>query len=122
MATLIKKIMVLDGVGDALAMDEGEAVYDLIHPELLAGHCVELDFEGVDLIAPIFLNTAIGDLLEDIKLEDFKRLFRATNLDELDTEILGMVITDSYRYYTDPVYHAALDAANDKVARGEYDR
>ncbi len=122
MATLIKKIMVLDVVGDAVAMDEGETVYDLIHPELLAGHCVELDFEGVDWIAPIFLNTAIGDLFEDIKLEDFKRLFKATNLNELDTEILGMVITDSYRYYTDPVRRAALDAFNNKMARGEYDR
>ena len=68
MAVLMRTYKVYDLIGEfATTVQAGQQVYDLIHPELLAGRFVELDFAQVRLTAPPFLNTAIGDLLADIK-------------------------------------------------------
>ncbi|MBN4005571.1 MAG: STAS-like domain-containing protein [Nostoc sp. LPT] len=42
---------------------DGQKVYALVYPELLAEHQVELDFAGVEIFASPFFNFAIGQLL-----------------------------------------------------------
>lgn len=123
MAMTMRTFKVYNLVGEFAGDTEtGEVVYNLIHPELLAGRSVELDFTGVRIVAPPFLNVAVGDLFRDIKAADFDRLFVVTNLDALDDEILGVIINTSKKYFTDPAFRLALDTANAKVAAGDYDR
>jgi hypothetical protein len=50
------------------ASDSSEAwtIYSQIHPELLAGNSVTLDFSGVAVFSAVFFNVAIAQLLKDI--------------------------------------------------------
>ncbi len=45
---------------NCMTPDEGQQVYNLIYPELVADRPVELDFSGVDIFASPFFNFAIG--------------------------------------------------------------
>lgn len=47
---------------------QGKELYDLIHPQLIQGDTVTLDFSGVRICIPPFINFAIGYLLKDISL------------------------------------------------------
>ena len=123
MAMTMRVLKVFDLVGE-FAIDDlaGEKVFAMLHPELLAGHSVELDFEGVRVVAPPFLSVALGKLFQDISATNIDRFFTATNLSQLDRTGLELVVESSKRYFTDPVYRAAVGTANAKVAAGEYDR
>jgi hypothetical protein len=50
------------------ASDSSEAwtIYSQIHPELIAGNPVTLDFSGVAVFSAVFFNVAIAQLLKDI--------------------------------------------------------
>ena len=61
---------------DAITLDDGQSIYQQIKPELLAGHEVELDFDGVSVFAAPFFNAAIGQLLKDLRPEDLNRSLR----------------------------------------------
>lgn len=50
---------------NCITLDDGQQVYNAIHPELTAGHPVELDFDRVEIFASPFFNAAIGQLLKD---------------------------------------------------------
>lgn len=123
MAVLMRTYKASDLVGE-LAMDtnDGKKVYDVIHPELLAGHNVELDFEGVRIIAPAFWGRTVADLFLDIKPEEFHRLFKAINLSPNDIEGLELMVEDAIEYHTNPAVRAAVDAVMEKMSRGDYDR
>lgn len=79
---------------------DGQKVYDLIHPELLAERPVELDFAGVDFFASPFFNFAIGQLLRDIPPETLNRLLKVSNLNRVGRQILRQVIENSKQYYS----------------------
>ena len=81
MAMTMRVLKVFDLIGE-FAIDDlaGEKVFAMLHPELLAGHSVELDFEGVRIVAPPFISVAIGQLFQDISAANFDRFFSATNL------------------------------------------
>lgn len=55
-------------------MDNGQKIYDLIHPKLLSGEVVTLDFSGARIFASPFMNVAVGQLLRDIDAETLQRL------------------------------------------------
>lgn len=58
---------------NCMTPDNGQKVYNLIHPELVADRPVKLDFTGVDIFASPFFNFAIGQLLKDFQPEDHYR-------------------------------------------------
>jgi len=102
------KILVRAIVGeDAITLEDGQAVYDQIHPELRAGRAVELDFEGVGVFASPFFNAAIGQLLKDLEANDLKRLLRVENLNEVGAALMRRVIENAQRYYSSGDYRAA---------------
>jgi hypothetical protein len=106
----MKKLNILDLVGeDCITIEDGEKVYDLIHPELKACRPVELDFAGVTVFASPFFNSAFGNLLEDLTPEDLDRLLKVSNLIPVGRETLKLVIDNSAHYYRDPVFRKALD-------------
>lgn len=90
-------------------MEDGQKVYDLIHPELSAGRAVELDFMNVTVFASPFFNSAIGRLLKDIKPDDLNRLLKITKLIPAGLTVLKRVIENSKEYYSNGAVRKALD-------------
>lgn len=105
------KLIVYDLIGEnCLTLDDGQKVYNLIHPELLAGRQVEIDFDKAKVFASPFFNAAIGRLLKDIKSEDLNRLLKVSNLVPAGYAVLKRVIENSKQYYSDDNTRKAVDA------------
>jgi hypothetical protein len=103
-------INILDLIGQyCIATEDGQMVYDLIHPKLLENQPVELDFTGVEIAGPPFLNFAIGQLLRDIQPESIDRLLKVSNLNPLGSRTLKLVIENSKQYYSDPEFRSRVD-------------
>ena len=94
---------------NCITLEDGQKIYELIHPELSVGHLVELDFGGVGVFASPFFNAAIGRLLKDIKSEDLNRLLSVINLVPAGVAVLKRVIENSKQYYSDENMRKALD-------------
>jgi STAS-like domain of unknown function (DUF4325) len=86
----------------------GQKIYEIIHPVLIDGTAVELDFLGIKAYAAPFFNYAIGQLLKDISNEDVNRLVKCSNLSSTGTNVLQMVMNSAKRYYTDDSYRQAV--------------
>jgi hypothetical protein len=65
-------IKILDHIKTASSYEDGEAIYRLILPSLLAGEKVEVDFSGVLSIPSSFVNSAFIRLLDDVSFNDIK--------------------------------------------------
>lgn len=101
---------VYDLVGEnCITLEDGQKIFDLIHPELSGGNTVDLDFKNVKIFASPFLNAAIGRLLKDIKPDDLNRLLKITNLVPTGLTVLKRVIENSKEYYSNPDVRKAVD-------------
>jgi hypothetical protein len=103
----------------SMTSDDGETVYELIHPALKAGQPTELDFAGVEVVASPFLNNAVGRLLEDTSPADLNRLLTIMNMSAPTLHLLRKVIENAKRYYSDPAARRAQDAVIQDVEDGE---
>lgn len=104
----VKVRQLIDGE-DAITLEDGQLVYDRVHPELLAGRAVTLDFTGVTVFASPFFNGAIGQLLRDLQPDALNRLLQVVNLDPTGMDVVRQVIANSKRYYAEPNYRAAQE-------------
>ncbi|KAB2858988.1 MAG: DUF4325 domain-containing protein [Anaerolineae bacterium] len=116
------KLSVFDLVGEygGVTFDDGQRVYEALHPQLAAHESVELDFAGVKIVAAPFLNAAIGQLMRHLTPADVAAHLQVVNLNPVTYAVLDRLIRDSYRYYHDPVYQAAVDSVMEKQA-GDWD-
>jgi hypothetical protein len=96
--------------------DSGQQLHDLIHPQLLTGNPVELDFNGVNVFASAFFNFAIGQLLKDVPADHLNQLLKITNLNEDGYFILRRIIDNAKHYYSDPQYKNAVDTVIEEYA------
>ncbi|GIK67561.1 MAG: hypothetical protein BroJett018_53550 [Chloroflexota bacterium] len=104
------KIDIINLIGEyCITLDDGQQVYDLIHPALDAKEVVELDFTGVEIVASPFLNAAIGQLLRDLQPNDLNAYLKITNLSSIARPMLKQVIDNAKRYYSEPDYRNAVD-------------
>jgi hypothetical protein len=104
------KLTVFDLIGpNCVTYTDGLRIYDLIHPELQRGRPVELDFSNVRVIVSLFLNAAVGRLLEDIPTDDLNRLLTISNVPPEAFETLKRVIENSDDFYHKPQVREALD-------------
>lgn len=94
---------------NCMTREDGQKVYDLIHPQLLAERPVELDFTGVDIFASPFFNFAIGQLLRDISPDSLNRLLKVSHLNRVGMPILKRVIENSKQYYSNESYTKKVD-------------
>ncbi len=94
---------------NCITLEDGQKIYDLIYPELLADHIVELVFTNVTVFASPFFNSAIGRLLKDIKPDDLNRLLKITNLVPAGLTVLKRVIENSKEYYSNEGARKARD-------------
>jgi hypothetical protein len=96
----MKKIIVINEIGkNCITASDGQKIYKLIFPLLHKEQMVELDFNGVEIIASPFFNAAIGYLIKDISNEKLNELLNISNLIPTGKEVLKKVIENSKRYY-----------------------
>ena len=101
---------IYDMVGEyATTADDGQGLYEIIHPCLLRGEAVELDFTGVKVFASPFVNFAFGQLLKDIPAEKLNQLLEFTSLNDDGWDVIQHVMTRAKRYYSDEKYRNAVD-------------
>ncbi|MBJ7298651.1 MAG: STAS-like domain-containing protein [Dolichospermum sp.] len=101
---------VYDIVGEyAITPDGGQKLYDQIHPCLLTGETVELDFVGVKVFASPFVNFAFGQLLKDIPTEKLNQLLEFVSLNDDGWDVINHVMSNAKRYYSDEKYRTAVD-------------
>ena len=84
---------------DAITLDDGQSIYQQIKPELLAGHEVELDFDGVSVFAAPFFNAAIGQLLKDLRPEELEPVAAGAQPEPDGLRIAQCVIENAKKYY-----------------------
>ncbi|MGK7902584.1 MAG: STAS-like domain-containing protein [Hormoscilla sp.] len=105
------KYNIRDLIGEnCLTIQDGQKVYDLIHPELLSDRTVELNFLGVKRIFAPFLNFAIGQLYQDLQPEDLHRLLKVSHMNTIGMQGLKIVTENMQRYYGDRQYREAVNA------------
>lgn len=100
----------------AIAPDNGQKLYDQIHPVLLSGQNVELDFDGTKIFASAFFNFAVGQLLKDISPDSLNQQLQITGLNDNGQSILRRSIDNAKRYYGDPLYQQAVDSVMEEYA------
>ncbi len=105
------KIIVFTTIGEnCIALEDGQKIYDVVHPEILAGRTVELDFKSATVFATPFFNAALGQLLKDIPPGQLNHLLSITNMVPTGANILKRVIENARQYYSDPAHKAAVDS------------
>lgn len=114
------QVPVHDLTGDnAILRAKGQKLYDRVHPALVAGREVELDFTGVKVFSSPFLNVAIGQLLRDLTPETLNRLLRCENITPAGLNALRVVISSAKEYYSSERTARAIDeAVSDEVRTG----
>jgi hypothetical protein len=100
----------------AITVDGGQKLYDQIHPCLLAGESVELDFTGVKVFASPFVNFAFGQLLKDIPADNLNQLMEFTSLSDDGWDVIKHVMARAKRYYSDEKYRNAVDTVMTDMA------
>jgi hypothetical protein len=95
---------------NCITLEDGQRIYDLIHPELQAGRAVEIDFSGTTVFASPFFNAGFGQLLKDIEPGRLNELLKVANLVPAGLNVLKRVIENAKQYYSDPQHKAAVDA------------
>ena len=86
------------------ASDSSEAwiIYQQIHPELLAGRSVTLNFDGVAVLTAVFFNVAIAQLLKDITPETLRDCLRIEGLSGHGRELLSKCVENAKGFYLVP--------------------
>ncbi|MFM6455833.1 MAG: STAS-like domain-containing protein [Planktothrix sp.] len=89
--------------------DQGQKVYRLIYPKLIANRPVELDFTGVKICIPPFLNFALGQLFKDIQPDTLNHLLKISNLNPISQQTLQLVMENAKCYYSDENLRQSVD-------------
>jgi hypothetical protein len=89
--------------------DDGQKIYNVIHPLLMNGEDVILDFEGITQFASPFFNFAVGQLLKDIKREDIECRLKVQNMSDAGKQLLELVIENAAKYHGNPDYRKIVD-------------
>jgi hypothetical protein len=101
---------VVSVVGEnCITVEDGERIYQLIHPELTRECDVTLDFSGVSIFASPFFNAAIGQLLRDMSVENLKLHLHFEGLSAHGNHVLVRVIDNAKRYYTNPHFRDSVE-------------
>lgn len=104
------KLEIKTFVGErCVTSDDGQRVYEEIHPKLAAGETVYLDFTGVTVFASPFFNFAIGQLLKDLKPDDLNELLKVEGLLPDGGLVVQRVVKNAKEYYENPETRKAVD-------------
>jgi STAS-like domain of unknown function (DUF4325) len=85
--------------------EDGQKLYQLIKPHLLAGQTVKLDFKGVKVYSSNYFNYAIGQLFGDVSVDDFQELVTFTNISVVGLNVVNVVLMSAVEYYAKKLSH-----------------
>jgi hypothetical protein len=106
----IMNIKVITLTGEhCISVDDGQKIFDLVHPLLEKGEDVTLDFTDIHVCASPFFNTAIGQLLKDIPIEELQGHLKFVNLSPYGNQVAKKVISNAKEYYSNPNLQKAID-------------
>ena len=101
----MSRLVVKDIINSELAVstEKGELVFNELDARLKNKEKVVIDFKGVDLIIPAFLNSAIGKLYsKNIYTTEFlNEHIKLENIEEEDVSLFKDVITRAKEYFED---------------------
>ena len=104
------RIMLADLIGlRCITAGQGKQLYDAIHPALMEGLEVVLDFEGVRSLVSLFLNNSVGLLFKDFERARLDRLLHFEHATDSQMETLQRVMSNAEKYHRDPEYRKAVD-------------
>jgi STAS-like domain of unknown function (DUF4325) len=112
--TILNRTISIKGlIGEnCITVEDGQKLYDRIHPQLKANEHVEIDFDGVRICASPFFNFGIGQLLKDLPSSSLNELLKISNLHSVGEKTLRVVIANSKQYYSDnQSVRQSIDAA-----------
>lgn len=94
------KIIAREAIGtNAISMQSGRRLYELIAGPILGGEAVEVDFDSVELFASPFFNASIGLLIKDININELKEKLIVSNLSPVGKQLLNHVIANAIKFY-----------------------
>lgn len=114
------RLQIAAQTGDAcITIEQGEPLYEQVFARLRAGDSVTMDFRGVQVFASPFFNAAVGRLLKDFSIEDFRNRVIVEGLTPVGIALMERVIENSNRFYHDPAARKAIeDILNEEVGDG----
>lgn len=114
------KLEITNLVGErCVTSEDGQRIYEEIHPKLAAGEPVFLDFTGVTVFASPFFNFAIGQLLRDLKPDDLNELLKVEGLLPDGGLVVQRVVKNAKEYYRNPETKKAVDEILKQQAEDE---
>ena len=105
---------------NAITPDDGQKIYDLIHPELQKSHPLELDFSNVNVFASPFFNFCIGKLIEDIEPRQLNELLHVTHINTTGKQVLMRVIENAKQYYKNDKRREIINAVIQQQANSAW--
>ena len=85
---------------DWIDIEQGQRVFDVIHPILNRGEHVELSFAGHGMLLTIFLNAAIGQLYNGtLDRRVLQENLTYVDISDIEREKVYRVIANAIRYY-----------------------
>lgn len=114
------KLEIKSLVGDScVTSEDGQRVYNEIHPKLTSGESVCLNFSGVRVFASPFFNFAIGQLLKDLEPEDLNQLLKVEKIKADGLLVWQRVVENAKEYYKNPEAKIAVDEILKQQAEDE---
>ncbi|MBF0526106.1 MAG: STAS-like domain-containing protein [Deltaproteobacteria bacterium] len=101
-----------------ITAEQGRLLFDEVEPRLLAGESVIIDLEGVKTLLSLFLNHAIGPLLEHFDRHQLSELLSFANPSDSQILTLDRVLENAESYHRDPATKAAVDEVLAKMLEG----
>ncbi len=110
MEKLKQTIVAASLIGEyGITLDDGRAVFRIIHPLLQQGNTVILDFQDVKLFASPFLNASIGQLFNHFSLDFIQENFIPINMSNVGENTMRQVMKNANDYYNNPLTREAVD-------------
>ena len=99
---------------NCITLEDGQAVYERIYPELEQKHTIELDFSNVKLFASPFFNAAIGQLYKDFSSDDLNHLLKMEGLTTNGQIVLRKVAENAKIYYSSAKARSVIESVADE--------
>lgn len=98
----MKIIFVKEYVGvNAISMNSGGKLREVIVKEWEANEKITLDFSGVDVFASPFFNASVGALLKDRSIEELQGKLIFKEISDHGRRLLNLVISNAIKFYSD---------------------
>ncbi len=107
------KLIDATGTDSLITLDDGNAIYEQhVKPWLAIFDTVTLDFDGVKILTPHFLNGILSQAYEIYNADWLDTHVEFLNMKGFQGQILVRVMEHQRKYWNDKDYRAACEAAN----------